>query len=471
MADEKIKQIQDYAKNLFETNMVQALSDFVAIPNLSRDFDADYDKNGYMEKAANYCIDWATKLDVKGLSVKLVKAEGRLTPFLFGIIEPTKTDPKNVVCYGHLDKQPHLTEQWSEGLHPFKPVIKDGFMYGRGCSDDGYAFFTAVAFAKISQECGIPHDRIVLFFETDEESSSIDLEFYLDYFKDEIRIPDLFLCLDSGTPGYDRFATTTSLRGYVDGNITVSVIKNGVHSGIHGGIIPDSFRIMRMLFDRVEDVNTGRVVDAFRTPLPKDKEEFAKAYDVLFGEKTMAGFPILEGLEFENPTSYDNYVNNTWNPCFTITGMDGFPSTSDAGCVIRPKTSARFSMRIPPDLDPHKATETLYKILSENPPFGAKVEVEMGDPGSGWSCPVFKPELLAKMKETSEKFWGEPMAFQAIGGSIPFVNMLGSKFPTTALYAGGVGAPTTNAHGPDENISLEYWEKFTSAMTWMLSEL
>jgi acetylornithine deacetylase/succinyl-diaminopimelate desuccinylase-like protein len=260
MATDKVKDITATTRELFSSNLIQALLGFVEIPNLSRFFDQNWDTNGITEQACQYCIDWAHKLDVKGLTVALYHPPGRLTPFIFGVIEGTKASPKNVIAYGHIDKQPHLTDEWSEGLHPTKPVIKDGYMYGRGSNDDGYAFFSAVSFAKISQLCGIPHDRIVLFFETDEESASCDLEFYLDHFKAEIGKPDLFLCLDSGTPAYDRFATTVTLRGVLEGSVAVKVSKQGVHSGMYGGIIPDSFRILCMLLNRIQNDTTGQLV-------------------------------------------------------------------------------------------------------------------------------------------------------------------------------------------------------------------
>lgn len=52
--------------------------------------------------------------------------------------------------YGHIDKQPPLTEQWSidKGLHPYKPKIIDNFAYGRGIVDDGYAFFLSLIIVK-----------------------------------------------------------------------------------------------------------------------------------------------------------------------------------------------------------------------------------------------------------------------------------------------------------------------------------
>jgi len=75
------------------------------------------------------------------------------------------------------------------------------------------------------------------------------------------------------------------------------------------------------------------------------------------------------------------------------------------------------------------------------------------------------------MKDTSKIFWNNEMLFKAMGGSIPFVSLIAKTFPETILFCGGIGYPNDNIHGPDENIHLEHWEKFTAAMTYLLSEL
>ena len=31
--------------------------------------------------------------------------------------------------YGHMDKQPPMAAAWSEGLHPYTPVVRDGKLY------------------------------------------------------------------------------------------------------------------------------------------------------------------------------------------------------------------------------------------------------------------------------------------------------------------------------------------------------
>jgi acetylornithine deacetylase/succinyl-diaminopimelate desuccinylase-like protein len=78
---------------------------------------------------------------------------------------------KNVMLYGHLDKQPH-GEGWDEGLSATDPVRKGDLMYGRGSSDDGYSSFAAMLAIKNIQEQNLPHPRFCLVLETEEESGS-----------------------------------------------------------------------------------------------------------------------------------------------------------------------------------------------------------------------------------------------------------------------------------------------------------
>lgn len=68
----------DYAKakefinSQFDSNIVAAISDFVKIPNLSRLYDDEAATNGLMQDACKFCMDWAAKQDVKGLSLELL---------------------------------------------------------------------------------------------------------------------------------------------------------------------------------------------------------------------------------------------------------------------------------------------------------------------------------------------------------------------------------------------------------------
>ena len=164
-----------------------------------------------------------------------------------------------VLLYGHLDKQPEM-EGWREGLGPWTPVLEGDRLYGRGGADDGYAAFASLTAIRAVHAAGGSHARCVVLIESSEESGSPDLPFYIEALADRIGTPSLVICLDSGCIDYDRLWVTTSLRGLVSGTLRVDIVTAGLHSGDVSGMVPSTFRIARMLLDRVEDAQTGAIL-------------------------------------------------------------------------------------------------------------------------------------------------------------------------------------------------------------------
>ncbi|MCZ6889817.1 MAG: M20/M25/M40 family metallo-hydrolase, partial [Gammaproteobacteria bacterium] len=249
------KQTQSFVGDLWDSSIVPKLSEYIGIPNKSPAFDPDWEANGHMQAAAELLLRWIEQFELDGLSQEIVTLPGR-TPVLVCEIEGSADG--NVLLYGHYDKQPEFTG-WIDGLEPFKPVIRNGRLYGRGGADDGYAVFSSLTAIAALQDQGIPHSRCLVLIEGCEESGSYDLPFYMEALSDRIGVPDLVVCLDAECGDYDRLWLTTSLRGMLPGVLTVSVLNEGVHSGAAGGIVPSSFRILRQIIERIEDAGTGEV--------------------------------------------------------------------------------------------------------------------------------------------------------------------------------------------------------------------
>ena len=138
-----------------------------------------------------------------------------------------------------------MTEGWDEGLGPYTPVIKDGKLYGRGGVDDGYAFFSTIMMIKALQKFDLPYKRMLLYYETDEESGSKDLLYYLDKHKDLVGDPKILICLDSGTINYERFSISTALRGVLNFNLKCETTVNSLDSNLYSNIVKDNFNAMR----------------------------------------------------------------------------------------------------------------------------------------------------------------------------------------------------------------------------------
>src|SRR5438034_7347249 len=249
---------EQIARNVGETwdsSIVPALARYIRIPNQSPLFDPDWKRNGHMHQAITLARAWVEQQSVPGLRIETHEMDGR-TPLLFMEIDG---DPSStVLMYGHLDKQPAMVG-WEEGLRPWTPVLRDGRLYGRGGADDGYAIFSAVSAIRALKQQNVSHSRIVVIIECCEESGSTDLPAYIDLLEPRIGTPRLVVCLDSGCGNYEQLWMTTSLRGSIVGNLTVDVLTEGVHSGDASGIVPSSFRILRLLLDRLEDSTSGRI--------------------------------------------------------------------------------------------------------------------------------------------------------------------------------------------------------------------
>ncbi len=132
---------------------------------------------------------------------------------------------------------------WRDGLDPWKPGCGEGDkLYGRGGADDGYASFASLTAIRALRRDNIPHARCVVLIEACEESGSFDLPAYIDHLAPRIGALSLVVCLDSGCATYDRLWSTTSLRGLVIGNLDVSLLTEGIHSGDGSGVVASSFR-------------------------------------------------------------------------------------------------------------------------------------------------------------------------------------------------------------------------------------
>jgi acetylornithine deacetylase/succinyl-diaminopimelate desuccinylase-like protein len=450
--------ITRFIGDLWDAEIVPQLMDYIRIPNKSPMFDKDWVAHGYMDAAVKLMETWArTKLpSLPGATLEVVRLEGR-TPLIY--IEVPGQNDDTVVLYGHLDKQPEMTG-WSEGLGPWTPVLKGDKLYGRGGADDGYAIFGSLAALLALQEQGIPHARCVIMIEACEESGSYDLPYYVDHLAARIGNPSLVVCLDSGCGNYDQLWLTTSLRGMTGGELTVQVLEEGVHSGDASGVVPSSFRILRELLSRLEDPQTGHIKPKeLYAEIPPQRIEQAKAASGILGKEIYNKFPFVEGMHPVTDDLAELVLNRTWRPQLAVTGVDGMPPLESAGNVLRPKTAVKLSLRVPPTLDGAKAGEFVKQLLEKDPPYGAKVTFKLEKDGSGWNAPQLSPWLEKAVAEASEQYFGKPSAYMGEGGSIPFMGMLGAKFPQAQFLITGVLGPHSNAHGPNEFIHIPTGKK------------
>ncbi len=461
-------QTRDFVSGLWDSQIVPQLVEYIKIPNKSPMFDAQWAEHGYMDQATTQLAAWAKAQPIKGMTVEIVRLPGR-TPLIFIEIPATgntaaaddcvptgapRDGGDSVLLYGHLDKQPEMTG-WSAHLGPWKPVIEGDRLYGRGGADDGYAIFGSLAAMLALQTQGIAHTRCVVMIEACEESGSYDLPYYVDALAARIGKPSLIVCLDSGCGNYDQMWLTTSLRGLTGGNLTVTVLEEGVHSGDASGVIASSFRILRQLLSRLEDEVTGKIkLQELYVEIPPQRIEQARRTAQVLGKAVYSKFPFVDGMRPVSEDLTELVLNRTWRPALAVTGMAGIPPLDSAGNVLRPFTAMKLSLRLPPTLDGNVAGERVKQLLEANPPYGCKVDFAMEKASSGWNAPALAPWLEAAVDAASREYFGAPPAYNGEGGSIPFMGMLGEKFPGAQFLITGVLGPHSNAHGPNEFLHI-----------------
>lgn len=454
-------QLTTHINTFWDQEIVPTLQEYVRIPNESPLFDPDWQVHGHMQRAVALVTDWVQQQHLAGGMLTVLQDDDR-TPVL--VLDFPGSIPDTILMYGHLDKQPPMVG-WREDLGPWTPYLDaEGKLYGRGAADDGYAVFSALATVKALQDHKQPHGRMVILIECSEESGSRDLPHYINTYAERLGAPSLVICLDSGCGNYDQLWSTTSLRGQMVLTLKIEVLQEGVHSGLASGIVPNPFMILRQLLDRLENMNTGAIcLPELYVPIPEERIQQAEKAAAVLGNAIVDDFPMLDTVHVLADNPVELLLNNSWRPALAITGQDGMPSVTQAGNVLLPQLTYKMSLRLPPTLEATQAAVAVKRVLETAPPFGARVTVS-ADGSNGWSAPPLAPWLAEVTDASSQEFFGKEACYLGLGGSIPFMAMLGERFPQAQFLITGVLGPHANAHGPNEFLHTAYAKKLNCCL-------
>ena len=465
-----------YANSAWDDRIVPALTEYIAVPAKSPMFDADWARNGYLERVVTDAARWVESRKVAGLKLEVLRIEGR-TPVIFFEIPATQADSTDtVLLYGHLDKQPEFNG-WRSDLGPWTPKYENGLLYGRGGADDGYAVYAAISAIEALHAQGLAHPRCVGLIESCEESGSYDLPAYIAALGPRLGQVSLVVCLDSGAGNYEQLWLTTSLRGMVSGVLKVEILTEGVHSGDSSGLVPSSFRVLRQVLDRLEDSKTGHLLpESFHCQVPASRLEQTRVTAAILKDEVWKRFPWACGADGGPtlPTTTDPVqalMNRTWRSTLSV---DGFPEMRNAGNVLRPYTAFKLSLRLPPLVDGHEASLKLKTLLEDNAPYNAKVtfhpDGRAGALGAtGWNAPDLAPWLEDALNQASNAHFGAPVGYIGQGGTIPLMSMLQKGFPAAQMMVCGVLGPKSNAHGPNEFLHVPYGKRLTAALAQVIA--
>ncbi len=180
-------------------------------------------------------------------------------------------------------------------------------------------------------------------------------------------------------------------------------------------------------------------------------------------------YPFAGGTQPMVTDRAEALLNRTWRPALSVVGADGLPSSANAGNVLRPQTSLKLSLRLPPPIDGERASQHLKRLLEADPPYDANIHFDDESGATGWNAPPTQAWLGRAIDEASSLFYDKPSAAMGEGGTIPFMAMLGKHFPEAQFLITGVLGPHANAHGPNEFLHVPYAKKLTACVAFVLA--
>lgn len=357
-----------------------------------------------------------------------------------------------VLLYAHHDVQPPMrADVWKSPA--FEPVERDGRLYARGIADDkaGVLIHAASAASWLRSAGALPVN-VKVIIEGEEEIGSTHLAEFLSAYRERLRADTVVLTdcsnFDTGVP-----SLTTTLRGLVSMDVTVTALDHPLHSGMWGGPIPDPVQGLAKLLAKLSD-DHGRVAvpglrDDVKAPTPAEMEDYRKLglTDAEFRKQAglapgVALFAKDEGL-----------LARMWRePSITVNSIQS-GGKKIAGNVIMDSAWARVGLRLAPDMDHAKATRLLKDFLERNCPWGLKAEVTPEQGANPWMTRPDHP-VFAVAKRSLSRGYGREAVFIGCGGTIPFVDSFTRVLGGIPALLVGIEDPYTNAHSENESLGL-----------------
>ncbi|RBP99969.1 dipeptidase [Bifidobacterium xylocopae] len=434
--------------------IVQLLGRKVALRSIS----AEGIDGEHMRRSADFVAEELRKVGVQARVVQSANPDG--TPGAFEVVGSREVDPQapTVLLYAHHDVQPVPDAgQWD--TDPFTATERADRLYGRGSADDGGGIaIHSGALQALGDDLKV---NIKVFIEGEEEMGSPSFIPFIEAHRDEFE-SDVIIVADSGNWAPDVPSLTTSLRGNLDLDVTVKVLEHPVHSGQFGGPILDANTLAAMLIASMYDRNGDLAVPGVKADRP-----IGGLQHDLDEAQVRADAGIVDSYRLAGSGSL---AERLWTkPSASIIGFDAHPVDGSFN-VIADTARFRISLRTAPTQEPGEAMKALGDFLISHAPFGAQVSVEPLDTGQGWAMDAAST-AVKDAQEAMEEAFGVAPVNKGEGGSIPFIPELKRIFPGAQVLVTGPEDPQTNAHSPNESISLSGLRKNIVTEALLLDKL
>ncbi|MCW2856450.1 MAG: dipeptidase [Marmoricola sp.] len=423
------------------------LEDLVRIESVS----ADPARAGEVQRSADAV---AELFAAEGFEARIASADGGAPAVIAH--RPGPAGAPTVLLYAHHDVQPENDHaDWDSP--PWVPTERDGRLYARGAADDKAGICAHLAAIRaLGDDLAV---GVTMFIEGEEEIGSDSLAALLAQEKDSLSA-DVIVIADSGNWDIGVPALTTSLRGLVRVDIEIRTLSYAVHSGMWGGLVPDSLMTLARVIASLHDDEGNVAIDGLRSG-PADDVEYPEARlraesGAVPGIRWIGSGPIVERL---------------WTkPALSITGLDA-PQVFGASNTLVPAARARIALRTAPADTTENALECLRRHLEAHVPWGAELSITVVDTGEATAIDATGPAYDIARDAFREAWDGVRPIDMGVGGSIPFIAEFLLAFPAASVLVTGVEDPDTRAHGANEGLHLAEFERVCLAETLLLANL
>lgn len=381
-------------------------------------------------------------------------------PVIFASNTQAGPNKPTLLIYHHYDVQP--TDPLEEWLSPpFQPSLRDGQIFARGAQDNkGQCFYVLQALKLLQDQLGSLPINIKLCIEGEEEIGSAGLAQILAYKKEQLKA-DYVAIVDLGLRKANIPALTLGIRGIVTMDIEVQGSHTDLHSGSHGGIVPNPIHALAKLLANLRD-DQGRItIPGFykdvREMSLEERSRVSFQFDVNEYQQQTDALPTGGEIEY-------SVLERAWiRPTLEINGIQGGYTGKGFKTVIPAKAFAKISCRLVPDQQPTEIGELVANFLKENAPPGIRVAVHV-HPGQGRAVRISpNAEVVRAFAQAFEEVFAKPCEFIFEGASIPIVPELAKACGGDTILL-GLGLTTDQIHAPNEHFGLDRLEKGMLAM-------
>ncbi|KAK5136811.1 hypothetical protein LTR08_002107 [Meristemomyces frigidus] len=271
---------------------------------------------------------------------------------------PATTDErKKILFYGHYDvvAADNASQKWL--VDPFAMEGIDGYIYGRGTSDNKGPIMAAIfACAELMSEQALGSD-IIFLIEGEEECGSRGFEEAIKANKDKIGNVDWILLansywLDDWIP-----CLTYGLRGVIHATLQIESSHPDLHSGVDGSRqLDEALKDMVMLLSKLSGRHGDVKIPGFYDPIP----DLTKEEEELYVDITSA--LIQRNPDLGDPRQLATSLIRRWrDPSLTIHRFQ--TSGPDNATIIPRLAKTSLSLRLVPNQESTHVAESLVSYL------------------------------------------------------------------------------------------------------------